>query len=118
MLAQSGTPSLALNNKEVKFLLYVDDLVLLSPTQHGLQQHLDLLKQHCQNWALTVNLNKSKMMVFQKKPRSQETKYQFKLVNIYLDHTLNYNHLGLKISASGNFGLAVNAQKQKACFCS
>ena len=58
LLEQSGTPDLTLNNKEVKFLLCADDLVLLSPTQ-GLQQHLDLLEQYCQNWALTVNYLKS-----------------------------------------------------------
>ncbi|XP_064159280.1 scavenger receptor cysteine-rich domain-containing group B protein-like [Anguilla rostrata] len=38
---------------EIKFLLYADDLVLLSPTEQGLQRHLDLLEQYCQNWALT-----------------------------------------------------------------
>ena len=115
LLERSGAPGLTLNNQEVKFLLYADDLVLLSPTQQGLQQHLDLLEQYCQNWALTVNFNKSKIMIFQKKPRSQESKYQFKLGNAHLDHTLYYDYLGLKISASGNFGLAVNALKEKAC---
>ena len=54
-------------------------------------------------------------MIFQKKARSQEHKYQFKLGNTHLDHTLCYDYLGLKISASGNFALAVNALKEKAC---
>lgn len=44
-----------------------DDLVLLSPTQHGLQQNLDLLEQYCQAWALTVNLKKTNIMIFQKR---------------------------------------------------
>ncbi len=44
-----------------------DDLVLLSPTQHGLQQNLDLLEQYCQTWALTVNLKKTNIMIFQKR---------------------------------------------------
>ncbi len=116
LLEQSGTPDLTPNNKEVQFLLHADDLVLLSPTQQGLQQHLDLLEQYCQNWALTVDFNKSKIMIFQKKPRSQKTKYQFKLGNTHLVHSLYSDELELKISGSRNFGLAVNALKQKACW--
>ena len=54
LLEQSTAPGLPLNNTEVKFLLFADDLVLLSPSKQGLQQHLDLT--FCQNWALTVNL--------------------------------------------------------------
>ena len=34
---------LHLTDSEVKCLLFADDLVLLSPTKEGLQQHLDLL---------------------------------------------------------------------------
>ena len=55
LLEQSATPGLALNNTEVEFLLYADALVLPSPTEQGLQQHLDLPEHFCKNWALTVN---------------------------------------------------------------
>ena len=41
----------SLHNSEVKCLLLADDLCLLSPTVHGLQQSLDLLEQVCQTWA-------------------------------------------------------------------
>ena len=66
-LEQSTAPGLTLLDKEIKFLLYADDLVLISPTAQGLQQHLDLLENYCQNWALTVNLKKTNIMIFQKK---------------------------------------------------
>ena len=56
LLEQSAAPGFTLNNTEVKFLLYADDLVLLLPTTQELQQHLDLLQKYCQNWALAVNL--------------------------------------------------------------
>ncbi|KAJ4925143.1 hypothetical protein JOQ06_017880, partial [Pogonophryne albipinna] len=39
-------------DREVKCLLYADDLVLLSPTEQGLQQQLDIVDQYCKNWAL------------------------------------------------------------------
>lgn len=66
LLEQSTAPGLPLNNTEVKFLLFADDLVLLSPSEQGLQQHLDLLETFSQNWALTVNLAKTKIVIFQK----------------------------------------------------
>lgn len=95
-------PGLTLNNSQVKCLLYADDLVLLSPSQHGLQLNLDLLEQYCQLWALTVNLNKSKIMIFQKRFRSQGTQHKFMFTN-QITHTSHYNNLGLKITSTGNF---------------
>ena len=35
-LEQSAAPGLTLHDEEIKFLLYADDLVLLSPTEQGL----------------------------------------------------------------------------------
>lgn len=59
-------PSLALLDSEVKRLLYANDLLLLlSPTTEGLQHGLTLLEQYCEEWPLTVNLEKTTVMVFQ-----------------------------------------------------
>ena len=52
-LEQSSAPNLTQLESEVKCQLFADDLVLLSPTMEGLQQHLDLLHRLCQTWALT-----------------------------------------------------------------
>lgn len=61
-LELSAAPGLTLQDSENKRLLYVDSLVLLSPTEQGLEQNLDLLEQYCQTWALTVNLKKTKIL--------------------------------------------------------
>ena len=66
-LEKSAAPGLTLVESEVKCLLFDDDLVLLSPTKEGLQQHVDLLQSCCQTWTLTVNHSKTKIMLFQKK---------------------------------------------------
>ena len=47
-------------------LLFVDDLALLSRLPTGLQTQLDCLQRVCLNWGLTVNTDKSKVMVFRK----------------------------------------------------
>ena len=106
-------PGLNLNGTEVKGLLYADDLVLMSPTKEGLQQHLNLLHTFCQSWALTVNPKKTKIMIFQKQSRSQDNTHNFYLDTTKLQHTINYTYLGLNISSTGSFNLAVKDLRDK-----
>ncbi|KAI4889447.1 hypothetical protein NFI96_002246 [Prochilodus magdalenae] len=113
-LERSAAPGLTLHDSEIKFLLYADDLVLLSPTERGLQQSLDLLEQYCQTWALAVNLKKTKTIIFQKRSRSQGNTANFTLGTHKLDTCKEFSYLGLKISSTGNFNPAVNELREKA----
>ena len=54
IVEKSSAAGVSLHSSEVKWL-FADDLCLLSPTAHGLQQSLDLLEQYCQSRALGVN---------------------------------------------------------------
>ena len=116
MLEQSVAPGLTLHDTNIKFLLYADDLVLLSPTEEGLQQSLSDLEQYCQKWALTVNLKETSVMVFQRRARSRGNRqsYNFTLGNTRLEQKGSYNYLGIEISASGSFNLAINTLCNKA----
>ena len=49
-LDQCAAPGFSLLDTELK--IYADYLVLLSPTEQGLQQQLDIVEKYCQNWAL------------------------------------------------------------------
>ena len=91
-LKKFAAPDLTLLESEVKCLLFADDLVILSPTQEGLQQNLDLLHRFCQTWALTVNFIKIKIMVFQKRSSCKDHKYKFHLDTIDLEHTTKTIH--------------------------
>ena len=44
-------------------LLYADDMVLLATSAAGLQRQLNLLQQYCRQWGLTVNIDKTKLML-------------------------------------------------------
>jgi hypothetical protein len=57
---------LDLNGKLVFCLLYADDIVLLSESAQGLQNLLNKVKIFCDKWNLQVNINKSKVMIFNK----------------------------------------------------
>ena len=91
---QSAAPGLTLIESEVKYLLFADDLVLLSPTKDGLQQYLDVLHRFCQTWALTVHLSKTKIMVFQKRSSRQHHKYKFHLDTVTREHWFSILVLG------------------------
>jgi hypothetical protein len=53
-----------LPNVHVWLLLFADDLALTSKSEVGLQQQLDALQQFYVECGLTVNVKKTKVMVF------------------------------------------------------
>ena len=67
-----------LNNSPLSCLMYVDDLVT-----SGLQNALDNLHNYCSRWKLSVNINKTKIMIFNKRGHSI-TKYNFTYGNVPL----------------------------------
>ena len=112
-LEQSDIPGLTLSDTQIKCLLFADDLILLAPSKEALQQQMDHLQSFCQTWALTVNLEKTRIMVFQKRPRGQGNPHRFLLGSTDIEHTHSYTYLGLKITSTGNFNLAINDLRDK-----
>jgi hypothetical protein len=55
-----------LTGTAVKLLLYADDLVLMSKSLWGLQKQLDEFNAFCKERDLTVNVKKTKVVVFGK----------------------------------------------------
>lgn len=53
-------------------LLYADDLTLVARSQSGLQAQMDLLSSYCLEWRLTVNVAKTRAVVF-RPPRAAAT---------------------------------------------
>lgn len=97
----------------VKLLLYADDIVILSDSPVDLQNMIDSLHAYCATWSLSVNLSKSKVMIFRKSPRlAQNLNWHYgmetiEIVNSYtylgvdLTYNLSFNkHLQNKLSAS------------------
>ena len=50
-------------------LFFADDIVLLSPTQSGLQRMIEQCETYCCNYGLSFNAKKSNVMIFSKKKR-------------------------------------------------
>ena len=48
-------PDVKLGNQSVNCLMYVDDLLVISNSPEGLQQSLNVIYKHAQEWKLKVN---------------------------------------------------------------
>ena len=69
-----------LGDTQVRILLYADDIVLLSESEHDLQRHLNALDDFCTQRGLVVNLGKTKVLIF-------HTSAQVRAQSRWLDHT-------------------------------
>jgi hypothetical protein len=88
-----------LNDKPIHCLMYADDIILLSSTAEGLQAKLDILDSYCNDWCLTVNPTKTKILVFNKAGRHLRHKFKYKACE--LECVQHCKYLGVYFSASG-----------------
>jgi hypothetical protein len=87
-------------------------LVLISDSKQGLKKQLDILDTYCKDWCLTVNINKTKIIIFNKTGRL--IKDNFILDGQEIECIIRYKYLGIIISASGKFGEARKILYNKA----
>lgn len=106
---------LSLEGREIRCLLYADDLLLLSSHKEGLHHSLSILEEFSTSWALSINMQKSKIMIFSKKKLADKKRYTFKIRGTTLDHFTSYSYLGVTISASEHFSQALKDLTAKAC---
>ena len=102
----------SLNDQPINCLLYADDLVLLSSSLNGLQERLDNLNRFCNDWCLSINPMKTKVLIFNKAGRLIQEKILFN--NIAIECVQNYKYLGIHFTASGSFATAQAELYKKA----
>lgn len=88
----------------IKLLLYADDLVLLAKYPTTLQRMINRLEEYCLDWGLTVNLNKSKIMIVRKESRgrymaNEKWTYGRQPIEIVKE----YSYLGVKLTSNMKF---------------
>lgn len=76
----------------IYILLFADDIALLSSSPEGLQRQLDALALFCDLRKLTVNLSKTKVIVFNGTKKSQDLQFLFKGETVEI--TNSYTYLG------------------------
>ena len=98
-----------------KKLLYADDLIILSRSKNGLQHCLNTLHSYCETWMLKINPKKTKIMIFQKRPR-KFVDNNIKTGNEHVEIVQQYTHLGTRLTQTRNLTLALKHLKEKAFF--
>jgi len=93
--------------------LYADDLIILSRSKTGLQNCLNTLSSYCKTWMLKVNTKKTKIMIFQKRPRKSGD-INFNIGTEAIEIVQEYTYLGTRLTTTGNFTLAIEHLKEKA----
>ena len=101
-LQKSGL-GISINGKDdiISVLTYADDIVLLSPTEEGLQGLLDIVGTWCSRWRVSVNTSKMKCIHF-RRSGCPLTSHTFSLLD-NLETVNSYCYLGLELDEHMNF---------------
>ena len=90
-----------LDNFKISSLLYTDDLIILYTSKSGLQSCLNNLASYCDDNCLTVNLKKTKIVVFCKSGKVSTDKFYFN--DVQIENSNSYKYLGIVFSSSGTY---------------
>ena len=93
--------------------MFADDLVLISESASGLQNCLTKLQHYCEKWCLTINIEKTKVIIFNKGGH-KISRHKFILHDSSIEIVKEYCYLGIVFSSSGNFKNACNVLHDKA----
>ena len=94
-------------------LLFADDLILLSTSEPGLKHCLSKLEEYCLKWQLELNIDKSKIMVFNAAGRLLPCQ-SFLFLGKRLEQVKSYCYLGIDFICSGSFRTARKNLTEKA----
>ena len=101
----------------LSILLYADDIVLISDTIRGLQKHIDTLERFCNLSGMSVNLDKTKVMVFKNGGHlSKYEKWHYK--GNAIESVSYYKYLGLTFSCRNIWSKTIEVislQGRKTC---
>ena len=112
-LQNEKNTGLTIDQLNIYLLLFADDSVLISETADGLQTLLNRFELYCKKWELTVNTDKTKIMIFQNggKIANEAT---FTYSNTRIETVRSFNHLGVVFTSSGSFINTVQTYAGKA----
>jgi hypothetical protein len=84
--------------RNIKLLAYADDIVLLASDRWSLQKMIDGFDYYCSMWKLSVNLEKSKIIIFRNGGRpGRNENWRFR--NIKIEVVNQYKYLGIDLTS-------------------
>ena len=108
-LEEAGCAGTILAGIVIILLLYADDIVLLARCPSDLDKQLKLLKDFCSTMGMTVNTDKTKVMIIKSK---KDTYANFMYDNSNLEEVSSYKYLGIdthhKLKSNYNIEKIIN----------
>lgn len=101
-LQESLNDGINLEQLQLYLLLFADDAVLFSETREGLQNSLDNLENYCERWNLTVNVDKTKVVIFRKGGNLSGNDHLY-FSGQELEIVNCFTYLGVVFSSGGSF---------------
>ena len=98
-----------LDSQNISVLMYADDIVLLSESPIGLQNCINNLLEYCSQWKLSLNLKKTKVVIFNTNLNSLAIcrNNDFYFDNNKIEQVRSYEYLGIIFQENGDFSLAI-----------
>ena len=90
-----------MDHTPINYLIFADDLVIVSTSAEGLQECLNKLATYCNKWKLQVNLKKNKIILFNRQG-SLIKNHSFLFRSNNIEVTKQYKYLGFIFSCSGS----------------
>ena len=97
----SSEKGVYISHTKIPYLLFADDLVLMSESPTGLQKLIRGLENFCSQWHMVVNVTKTKVIVFNERFASSSA-HPFVFNGNEVPNSKHYNYLGVTFSNNGN----------------
>ncbi|HLX54571.1 MAG TPA: reverse transcriptase family protein, partial [Aquella sp.] len=101
-------------NTRISLLKYADDIVMLTSDPQDLRNMIFKLEKYCDEWNLTLNLKKSKVMVFDQNIKSKNHKFIFKYKNEVIEIVDEYKYLGMLLNSKNTLNAHLKIKLNKA----
>lgn len=93
-------------------MLYADDTIVLAENENELQLALNALERYCQKWKLSVNTDKTQIMIFSRGKIRNSPVLTFG--GRPLEIVYNYKYLGITFNYNGKMAVAMKYLSQQA----
>ena len=103
-LQDRTTCGLSMEEINIILLLFSDDMVIVGNSPEDLQNSLNLLFKYCSDWGLTVNIQKTKIVVFRKRGQIREGE-SWTYNDEHIEVVNDFNYLGIVFNYTGTFVL-------------
>ena len=95
---------LSIDDITIILLLFADDMVILGKSPQDLQNSIDLLQSYCEKWGLSINVKKTKVVVFRKRGQLRVEEEWF-YNGEKLEAVNDFNYLGVVFNYTGSYTL-------------